>query len=494
MRKSLSKLVMVFTCLSLGVASGYSSVASAQKATRKAQKTQRKAAPKAASKASEEDDLSIDDKPAKAPAIVRRTPRETAIRAIGITSFATRDGISPEQAANLTKQVVNDLTAMSYLQGTAVTVSPASRAEMLKAVSDANLDGVLIGTVGPNGVKGSILSKDGGPLATYSVNREVQLGNDAQVKAVSRAIVDEIARTVPYRGFVTRKINEDQYEINLGKDQGILKGQRFRLFEFTNGKFGPDRADLGEVEVMETTASTSVVEPTGSNKVFLFTKVGHVENARGMATPEQIETRGYAKIGAGLLNISGTGDPKYVDRAYNISSTPGFLLGGGWGKYAIDVLFAQATGENTDLVYTEILFNKRVSESAFGGLNKFVFLVGARGARVNIATKKSVISALDSTTSISPEFQGRIERIIRGPVHGFIGLSAYFPIYVTGMSTSAIIFSYGIGAAAGLSLDISNRMAIDVGARSHYVRRPVDGQSSVSETYTELLGDIAYRF
>jgi hypothetical protein len=90
--------------------------------------------------------------------------------------------------------------------------------------------------------------------------------------------------------------------------------------------------------------------------------------------------------------------------------------------------------------------------------------------------------------------EARIDRIIRGPVRGFIDASAYFPIFVSGIDTGALLFSYGIGGDAGLSLDLSQRLFIDVGGRFHLIRRPVEGQSSVQENYTELFADLGFRF
>lgn len=483
MRKSLRVFVLVLLV---------SSPAFAQKATRRASNSKKAAAVSHQKKKrvapADEDALSLD-----AP---KRSPRETAIRKVGVATFAASGGLAPDQAASLTRQLANDLTAMSYLEASAVSGSAekSARSPLLKAVNDAGLDGVLIGLVSPDGAKVTLLSRAGDVLATISLDRDVSLANDGQVKAVSRALVDEVARAIPYRGFVTRRVGQDQYEINLGKKQGLLVGQRFRLFDFAGGTFASPRQDICEVEVVEVSDSTAVIVPTGAADVKPFAKVGFNENARGMSVPQQVETRGYARFGGGLLNISGTGDPKYVDRAYNVSSAPGFLLGGGWNKWVVDILFAQAKGEDTDLVYTEVIANNRLFETPFGGLNRFSVWAGGRVARVSITTKRNVVTPLESTTSISPEFEARLDRVIKGPVRGFIAASAYFPIFVSGMQTSALLFSYGIGGDAGLSLDLSQRLFLDVGARYHLLRRPVEGQTSVNETYTELFGDIGYRF
>lgn len=113
---------------------------------------------------------------------------------------------------------------------------------------------------------------------------------------------------------------------------------------------------------------------------------------------------------------------------------------------------------------------------------------------MSITTRRDVVTPLQSTTSVSPEFSARVDRVIKGPVKGFVAASAYFPTYVSGMDTSALLFSYGVGADAGLSLDLSQRVFLDVGARYHLIRRPVEGQTALNETYTEIFGQVGYRF
>ena len=425
----------------------------------------------------------------------KASPRITALRKIGLAPFSVKGRITSAQAEALTKQLANDMTAMSYIQAVPVagSVVKSARAELLKTVTTSGLDGVIIAEVSPEKVSGLLLSRTGESLAPFALSRDVALGSDAQIKVISRAIVDEVARAIPYRGYITGRTKEGFYEINLGKNQGILKGQRFRVFDFATPSFASERIDKGEVKVVEASDSTALVEPTG-DEVQPYDKIGFNDQAHGMVAATQVETRGFAYVGGGLLNVSGTGDPKYLDQAYNISSAAAFKIGGGWKDFAVDLLFAQANGDQTGLTYIEVIGNDQVYEQSFGGINRFSVLVGGRVASVGISTKRGIVSPLASTTSISPEFEARLDRIIKGPVRGFVSASAYFPIYVTGIDTSAVIFSYGIGGDAGLSLDLSQRMFLDVEGRYHLIRRPVQGQTAVNETYTEFFADLGYRF
>lgn len=416
--------------------------------------------------------------------------RETALRKLGV-SVAVGKGFTPAQADALSRQFANDMTAMSYSQ---VVPIAGVGATALKAAADQGLDGIVLTEVTITHISGTIVSLSGARLATFSFDRDVYLDNDAQVKAVSRKMVDEAARAIPYRGFITRALPGGRFEVNLGQSQGLMKGQRFRVFDFVGPSFASDHRDDGEVVVDEVGESSAVVESTGSKTIRPFDKIGFYEQAHGMDLPQLVQTRAYAYLGGGLLNISGAGDPAYVAQAYNISSTPAFLLGGGWGKVDLSVLFAQAHGDQTSLLYIEGIGNYQLYERPFGGLNKFSVWVGGRVASVSISVQRGMVSPLASTTSISPEGVARLDRLIKGPVSAFIAASAYYPIFVTGMDTSTLLFSYGVGGDAGLSLDLSQRLFFNVGGRYHLIRRPVQGQTAVQETYTELFADLGYRF
>lgn len=428
-----------------------------------------------------------------------RPPRETAIRRIGIAPFSLRKGSGVDQAQveNFVRQVANDLSAMSYVEAIQINGSPvkAQRSALLKILNEANLDGVMLGEFSDEKLMVLILSRNGDTLVTFVLPPVLSLESEAQIKAASRALVDEFVRSIPYRGFVTRRIGDGLFEINLGKNQGLLVGQRFRLFDLTSSSLASERRDRGEVQVVAIADSTATIEATSHGTIVRpFMKVGFNENAHGMTVAQQVETRGYATLGGSLLNISGTGDPKYVDRAYNVSSTPGLSLGGAWNKYSLALLFAQAKGDQADLVYTELIANTQIFSNVFGSLNRFSVLIGGRLGRVSITTKRDVVTPLQSTTSISPEFVARLDRIFRGPVRGFADFSVYYPIFVTGMETSALPYSFGVGGDLGVALDLSQRLFLDVGARYHLIRRPVDTQSAVQEIYSEFFTDLGFRF
>jgi hypothetical protein len=423
--------------------------------------------------------------------------RATALRKMGVETFSAKKNgaILQSQADQLTQVVIGDLSAMSYLEAVSVSApsGQSGRRELLAAVKAANLDGVITGTVDSNLFQALILSRDGEVLARISLNVPIKLGSEAQIRSASKAVVDEIAHSIPYRGFITGLTADNYYELNLGSDQGLLKGQRFHVFDFISANFTAARKDWGEAVVVSVTPTTALIEPSGSGEFPIFGKIGFNENAHGMSVAQQIETRGYVYLGGGFLNVNSTSDSKYSDRGYHIGSAPILLAGGGWGKIAGFVQMAAYSSAETDLVYTEGIVDTEVFQKPISA-NKFSVRVGGRLGTMGVSAKKGVVTNLQSTTSLSPDFVARIDRVIRGPLRGYVAVAAYVPLFVTGISTSALVSSYGIEANGGISFDLTQRLFIDAGARYIIFNRPVDGTNAVSETYTDAFGDLGYRF
>ena len=410
--------------------------------------------------------------------------RETALKKVGVATFISSDGsVKPETLTFLRDRLTSDLNSMSYLEAT-------------NSDEVSGNDGLITADVTAKKVFGSIQSRTGVSLAKFNAVQtpSIDVSTPAKISELSKALIDQVLRAMPYRAFVTKKLDYDVFELNIGTRHGVLTGQRFRVFDFAGMSFESAKRDLGEVQVIEAREDTSTIELLSGTMAALYGKVGFPENARGMVTSTQVETRGYAFIGAALLSASPAGDPQLLDRGYSFSSTPGFLLGGGWGRFGSRLLIAQAKSTDVDLVYIEGIANYEMHETTFGGLNKFSWNLGARLQRVGISTKASVTTTLESTTSLSPEAEARLERVLRGPVRAFVQLEAYYPIFVSGMTTSSLFFSFGVGGSAGLTLDLSQRLFIDAGARYRTIRRPVVDQSSLQESFTELFGDFGARF
>ncbi len=404
----------------------------------------------------------------------------TSLRNVGLGVFRINSGaVTPAQAALFRVRLANDLTTKSFLN-------------VSTEADSALLDGSINGEIAYGRINALIQSKSGETLAKISIVRRFDLSTPAGMKEASLLVVDEIARVMPYRGFLTKKIEDDVYEMNLGSRQGILKGQRFRAFDLAHSEFGSEKQDLGEIQVTAVADDTSTVEILSGDSVGAFAKIGFAENVRGMVTATHSDTRGYAFVGGTLLSVSAAGDAPTVDRGYNFSTTPGFLVGFGWNRFSFRASLAQAKGTDIDFVFTEVLESFELYEKV-RALNRFSIRAGGRVARMTVSTKASFVTPIASSLSLSPSVEARMDRIISGPVRAFAQIDAYYPIFVSGTDTSALISNYGVGLDVGLSLELS-RLFIDLGGRYHTYRRPVDGPKAVQENFAEYYIDVGTRF
>ncbi|RYZ73581.1 MAG: hypothetical protein EOP05_09935, partial [Proteobacteria bacterium] len=141
----------------------------------------------------------------------RDLTRDTALQTIAVTPFQIQKSlkaeITPAQANDIAKQIAIELTAKSYLKATLVEgsgLSAQARDQLVGKLKEANLDGAVTGDLSPNGVNIFIVSKNGERLASAQIQTRLRLVKESTLKALATSIVDEIVRTIPYRGFLTR--------------------------------------------------------------------------------------------------------------------------------------------------------------------------------------------------------------------------------------------------------------------------------------------------
>lgn len=428
--------------------------------------------------------------------------RETALRKIAITPFLVQkplnSEVTPQQAQELAQQISRELSLKSYFKSEVVEGSGLSRSgreELVKRMRASDVDAVVTGALSQTGATFFMISKNGERLVSTEVPMRLRLVKPGTLKTLGSEIVDEIVRSVPYRGFLTKEIEDGVFELNIGSDLGVAKGQKFRVFDFGTSDLKSSRIDRGEVEVIEVQPGTSVVETTSNNhQLKPFMKIGFDEYARGMVVQTQTPTRGYGLIGGEMISVSGSSDPQFADRSYNMKSTPGLALGFGWNKTSIRAVLAQARNDDVDLVYTEVVGLYRLWDKT-NGFNSYSLSAGARIARFGVTTRRAVITPLESSTSFAPAFDVRWDRLIGGPVHLFVGGNLYYPMFNSGNGAgSSFIFAYGAGGDFGASIDLSQRLSLDFGAKVHFIRRPIEGQSAVQERYSQLFADLIARF
>lgn len=429
--------------------------------------------------------------------------RETAIRNLGVAPLTVFSGlsksISAAQAEELSKNIAAELTQKSFLTASYVQapvgLSKQSKPVLAKAVSSANKDALVVGDLLPGGFNIWIISRSGSRLGNKKIPMKIRALTAASMKTIAAQIVDEVVHLVPYRGFLTRETEDGVFELNMGADHGLKVGQRLRVFEFETGSLESRRDDRGEVEVIEVSGKTSLVEVMSDiNQIRVFQKVGFDELARGMVVDQQIPKRGFATVGVQLLSIDGSSKPGEQSRSYTLDSTPAFSIGVGIGQFSLQGLLAQAKNDDLDLVFTEILGLYKFRDKQ-NGLNRLTYSLGARLVRFGVTTRRNVVAPLESSSSIAPVADVRYERLVGGPIRLFASAALYYPMFNSGNGAGGSLFSsFGINGSAGSMIDISSRWSVGLGFKLQYVNRPIESQSAVSEKYTQLFADVIARF
>ncbi|MES2962833.1 MAG: hypothetical protein V4760_03010, partial [Bdellovibrionota bacterium] len=390
--------------------------------------------------------------------------RATSIGSLGVGSFIDARGTRVASSVKtLADAVVMRLNARTYLKAKAIdaSLSPGEKPATLKQASaKSGVDGLLLAEVGDRDVRWSLIGSLGQTLSSGKVESP-GLASEAELALTADRLVDNVAASVPYRAYLTKEIGPDIYELNIGTNVGLAKGQRLRVFDLGGLDFKAKRNEIGLVEVVAVTDSTAEVESvSGSKRMGVFQKIAFEERSRGMNLQDPTPTRGYLLLGGGLLTItSDSPSVAYDNKVYRLSSTPSLVFGAGLGKTEILATFAQAQSATEDLVFSEVLLVRQFA-SGGSGLWGWKFNGGLRFASYKVTSDSIVASQLESLNAISPHFSFSIEKYLAGPLSFLTGVEAMPFVYYSG-GNAPILFSYGGAAHLGLRFDLSPRWTLD---------------------------------
>lgn len=429
-------------------------------------------------------------------AIAQSTERATAIGTVGVSPFAdVRGNRVSSVVKTLSDAVVARLNARTYLKAKTLggSLSPAEKSSTLRPlIAKAGVDGLLLAEVADRDVQWTLIGSQGQVVTTGSVD-SAGLGSEGDLALTADRIVDSVAASVPYRTFITRELGPDVYEINMGSAGGFFKGQRLRVFDISGSDFKGKRVETGLVEVVSVKEWTAEVEAvSGADKIRPFQKIAFEERANGMSLPDPVPSKGWVGLGGGMLTVaSDSPSTAYDQKVFRLNSTPVFMFGVAFGKTELTAGFAQAQNTNEDLVYTEVILDRLVSNGTRGSW-AWKFLGGLRYSSYAV-TKDAVLgSQLESLSSVSPHLAGTFEKFIGGPLTFVVGAEAMPLTYYTGKSN--ILFSYGAGGKIGLNFEFSPRWSLDVSGKLQTFRRPVDGSSAVQERHSNVNAIVKLRF
>lgn len=374
---------------------------------------------------------------------------------------------------NLANTVADEINAKSYLKATS-EASQSTDAELILESSQDEVSWSL----------SSSLDQSKRQLAEGMVERT------AKPQLQAAAIVTDVLRTIPYRGFVTRRLNEKTYEINLGSDHGIQPDQKLRIWEFEDSgpTFESKMSAVADVIVTETKAQSSVVEvDSDSDENLVFGKIGFVEMSRGMMS-EPPPNRARLRVAAEQISFSGdSSDPLFADRVFSLSSAQGLALGLSWRKFSLQGLFAQGRATGYDLGYFEVRIKNQVWEKSLGW-GHVSASIGLQASRFNQTSKSDAIRTAASDR-YSPTLALDVDRTLRSGLGAFAGLEIDYP--VLNNATSSFLFSYATAVRGGITYQVNPRLGIDVGARRRIGRMPVVEETAVQEHLTEVFAGLS---
>jgi hypothetical protein len=293
-------------------------------------------------------------------ALAQAESRATAVGTVGVSSFVDARGARVASAVKtLSDAVMARLNARTYLKAKPVsgTFAPGEKQTTLKqVVANVGAEGLLVAEVGDREVRWNLVGPLGQVLSAGKVESP-GLGTEADVALTADRLVDNVAASVPYRAYISKELGPDIYEINMGTNHGITKGQKLRVFDFGGRDFQSKRNEIGVVEVVSVKEWSAEVEAvSGAKQMRPFQKIAFDERARGMSVDEPTPTKGYVLLGGGLLAItSDSPSAAYDQKVFKLNSTPSLILGAGFGKTELTATFAQAQNTTEDLIFSEIV-------------------------------------------------------------------------------------------------------------------------------------------
>lgn len=493
--------------------------APAKKSVKKAPvKTTQKAVPK-----NQEDDESIDEDDEEVsdeagdvetaepeerdPVKMSANAKELAIRSVGLAKIqVTRDArkyVPAGTEARLSERLLQDLKSKTYFDPKALegAVDLLSRSGTISsAAKKASVDGVLILEIGLEEILGSLSTVSGQKVKGFEFRYKVgELEEKNAVSVLSDRIIEGIVQVTPYRGFLT-SVSRATATVNLGSDHSIKEGDVLELFEFRRPNMNSTRRLISEVVVKKVDGPTeSTVGPIEGRSFIVepFAKVSYsISKTMAVEATDHsvVSGRWWMGFGGQLVSFGAeAAAPKYESRLFKINGSPfGYVTGGN------DILtfrgeFGSARSESETLNFFDLEGLYSVYQIG-GAQSAWNFSAGGRVFLINVVALPNALTALTSTTILSPVLEAKYSFVPKGRVRlGFTG-EVFWPVYTSGADLGALIFAFGGGAGVNMQLAITSQLGVDVFGKLRYLRRPIEGQSGVQERQSLLGAGLVFSF
>lgn len=466
--------------------------------------------------AAEDDELSDEDEGAaieaeeaeeQDPVRISANARELSIRTMGLAKLAVlrsaRRYVPEGLESRLSERLIQDLTAKTYFEPRPVDgpLSPTSRASLIQQAAKKNqVEGLLVLEIGLEEILGTLFTANGLPIKTFQFRYLVgELEEKNAVSLLSERIVEGIVQATPYRGFVT-SVGKGSATVNLGSNHQIKEGDVLELFEFRRPNLNSTRRLIGDVVVQKVSGPTESVVGPVSGRRFLaepFAKVSF-RVSKVMATEATdhsiVSGRWWIGVGGQLQSLGAeAAAPKYESRLFKVNGTPFGSLAGGNDVWTFNGAFGSASSTSETLNFFD--FQGLYSVYQLGGAQSaWNFSAGGRMFLINVVPLPNQLSALSTTTILSPVVEARYNYVPKGRVRVGFHSEIFWPVYTTGADLGALIFAFGAGAGVQLQLAVTSQLGVEVSGKLRYIRRPIEGQSGVQERQSILGAGLVFSF
>ncbi|CAN5478588.1 hypothetical protein BH10BDE1_BH10BDE1_24270 [soil metagenome] len=445
------------------------------------------------------------------PVRISSNARELAIRVVGTSKISVlksaRKFVPKDFELRLGERIVQELASKTYFEPQALDVAfdMRTRAKDLSAAAKkANADGLFVFEIGLEQINGYLSSVSGRRIRTFEFKYKVgEMDEKNVVSIISERIIEGLVQAIPYRGFVT-SVDKGTATVNLGSNHSVKAGDILELFEFRRPKFSAThkmlidvqvRKVLGpsesEVAVLDSAPKGTRIEPFAKVSFSLSKNPAPVVAATDHSV---VSGRWWFGFGGEIESFGAeAAAPKYESRVFKVNGAPFAYAAAGNDVITLHASFGSAKSDTEtlgffDLQGTYVLYQIGSAQSAW------TIAAGGRVFQIQVTPNPQVLSALESTTIVSPVAEFKYQYVPRGRIRLVGTGEVFWPIYTNGASVGALPFAFGAGVGGGMQIALTAKFGIEVSGKVRYLRRPIDGQSGVQERQSILGAGLVFSF
>lgn len=445
------------------------------------------------------------------PVKISSNARELAIRSIGTSKISVsktaRKYIPKDFEVRLAERLIQELNAKTYFEPQAIDVAFNMRTrkrDLQAAAKKANVDGLLVFEIGLEEIRAYLASVSGRRIRSFEFRYKVgEMDEKNVVSLISERIIEGFIQAIPYRGFVTAS-EKNGATVNLGSNHSVQEGDVLELFEFRRPNFNSTQKMLMNVKVVKVVgpAESQVALTDATPKGTRIPASAKVAFSLSKSTTPVVAATDHSVVsgkwwfgfGAEIESLGAeAAAPQYESKVFKVNSAPFAYASGGNDLMTFHAAFGSGRSESETLGFFDLQGTYAIYQLG-GAQSAWTIAAGARLFFIQVTPNPQTLSALESTTIVSPIAELKYQYVPRGRIR-LVGLGEIFwPIYTNGAAIGALPFAFGAGVGGGLQLALTSKFGMEVSGKVRYLRRPIDGQSGVQERQSILRAGLIFSF